>query len=902
MTPATQASRLPSRRTRYGAVADHFAHAHRDRGPRADPDPDQTTGNPNAKGTDTQINSLIAPDGGIAPLSIVDPTPVALGSTTLEITKKGARQSNGSVQVLEGAKFYAIAGTRGGTRPTPGIVGSATLNCTTDATGKCQIVVPDRTGGGSNDGTTEGYWVWETAAPTGWGLISQLGLGNYDSAKTVTNYVMFTNKVSGNGTIWEVPKDATAYVGTGPGTTATTAKTAENAFANVRSNPLFPKSCGLKIAIVMDTSTSISTAEMTQLKNAAKGFVGTSALGGTPSQVALYRFSTTASKILDLTSIAANQTAVNAGIDSLPSQGDGYTNWDDAFRKVAFNAQNEKYDAVLMLTDGDPTTRGTAGTATDTNIGFQNVEEGAFSANAVKSMTAPGGGRTKIVGVGIGLATNSYLNLEAISGPVNGEDYFTTDFAGLELKLKEIAVANCGGTVTVIKKTINAAGATISSTAGGWQFTASTVGSYLKEGPGGTLVNSIAKTTAEGSGVNFAVSLDGVNPRTVTVVETAQSGWTPLGVTCTGATPTGNAASFTVPATANTIVSCTVVNQLALTYGTFSVAKTVTGDGKAAAAGKTFSVGYSYPAGAAFPAGSGTLTGLTDGSTVTSGNIPTGAVVTLTEGALPAVPNAAWGSPSFSTNPITIGNGTNVAVTLTNPITLDRGTFSVKKALTGTGAGAVPGTTNFTINWSYPASATYPAANGSFIVKADGVVVPSGVNVPIGAQVTLTEATPPAIAGITWGASPTFSPTSPITIATKNTTVAVTVTNTATLNLGKFSVDKVVTGTGSALVPGTQPFTVHYTYPAGTGYPAGSGDLVVTPDDGAVSSPNLPQGAVVTLTEPTLPPFPGRHVGYSGVQPDHRDDRQRHHCRGHADEPDHPSNGLSRDHEGDRPS
>ena len=46
------------------------------------------------------------------------------------------------------------------------------------------------------------------------------------------------------------------------------------------------------------------------MRNAALGFVGTSGLGGTPSSVALYKFSTTATKFLDLTSITANQTAV----------------------------------------------------------------------------------------------------------------------------------------------------------------------------------------------------------------------------------------------------------------------------------------------------------------------------------------------------------------------------------------------------------------------------------------------------------------------------------------------------------------------------------------------------------------------------------------------------------------
>ncbi|WP_345801524.1 SpaA isopeptide-forming pilin-related protein [Microbacterium sp. AZCO] len=525
--------------------------------PAATPTPSTTpTPTPSPSASAPLTAKSLAADTTVSPQSLVDPTPVAAGKTTLQIKKLGARLANGSVSSVAGAVFYAVDGTRGGARPTPGTTTSL-LTCTTDANGLCQIVVDARTGG--NGGNTQGYWVFEGVAPSGWNRLGQLGLGDYDSTKTPTPYIDFTNNVSGSSTIWEVPGDATAYFGTG---TSATTKTDEKGFANVRSNPTFPNSCGLSIAMVFDTSGSINSTEMTQMKNAAKSFVAPGALGGTPSSVALYRFSTTASKFLNLTSIAASQTTVNNAIDGLPASGNDSTNWDDAFRKVAFNG-SENYDVVILLTDGDPTVMGTNGANGETNVGFRNIEEGVFSANAVKSMTGPAGSRTKIVAVGIGLAGNSYLNLAAVSGPTVNEDYYTTDFANLATKLNQIAQANCAGTLTVVKKTVDGNGNTIDATAGGWTFTGSTSGAWIQTGGGN--VSSLALTTpnsgASKGAVNFPIDLAGTSSRTVTVAETAQAGWTATNVTCTGASPTGSPGSFSVPVGVNAVVSCTVTNQ-----------------------------------------------------------------------------------------------------------------------------------------------------------------------------------------------------------------------------------------------------------------------------------------------------------------------------------------------------
>lgn len=652
---------------------------------------------------DVQASRLVAEgqdaggDAAISPLSIPDPTPVANGSTTLRVQKFGARNAAGLPQPLGGATFAAYPSTRGGAR-----TGTPVATCTTVAgTGQCEMVVPNRSSGSGGAGT-QGYWVYETAAPAGFDPVGNVGLGAYDGGKTSTPYSVFTNGVSGSSTIHLIPEDATAYVGGGTGSTT---KTASNGFANVRENASFPADCGLSIAIIFDTSTSINSTEMSSMKSAALNFVGNAGLGGTPSQVALYRFSTTASKMLNLTSIAANQTAVNASINSLPASGDGYTNWDDAMRKVAFNG-SETYDVVLFLTDGDPTVNGTAGSNEETDIGFRNIEEGIFSANAVKNMTGPAGARTKIVAVGIGLASGSDLNLRAVSGPVANEDYYTTNFAGLSTKLHEIALANCGGSVSVVKKTVDANGNVIENLAGGWTFTGSTSGAWIKR-DGQSNVASLALTTpstgiSQGA-VNFPIDLTGVTSRTLTITETVNNGYTPDSVTCTGATPTGTAASFSIPVTQNSIISCTVVNKQAV--GKLTLVKQVdNGNTGATTAPTAWTLSATGPT-----AG---VSGATGSANVTNKSVLTGDY-TLGETGGPAGYSAgAWSCTggTLTGSTVKVLKDANVVCTIKN--TAIEPKITLKKIVENGSTGGAAQPTAWTLNAAAGSSAQTPGVTG----------------------------------------------------------------------------------------------------------------------------------------------------------------------------------------------
>lgn len=767
-----------------------------------------------------KASSAKSPNAGVVPMSIVDPTPVPNGKTTLQIKKLGARNSGGGVDPVAGAVFYAYDGTRNGTRPTPGTTTTA-LTCTTDANGLCQIVVDNRTAGSGN--STQGYWVYEGTAPSGWNRLGSLGLGDYDGPKTSSPYMFFTSNVSGSSTIWEVPLDATGYFG---GSTTTTTKTAQNAFANVRSNPAFPSHCGLSIAMVFDTSSSISSSEMTSMKNAAKSFVASGALGGTPSSVALYRFSTTASKFLNSTSIATTQTTVNNAIDGLPSAGDGYTNWDDAFRKVAFNG-TESYDVVLFLTDGDPTVSGTAGANEELSVGFRNLEEGVFSANAVKNMTGPAGTRTKIVGVGIGLSTNSVLNLAAISGPTANEDYYTTDFPGLASRLNQIALANCGGTLTVIKKTVDADGSTIDATAGDWTFTGSTSGSWIKTGGGN--VSSLALTTptsgvSEGA-VNFPIDLTGTSSRNVTVVETQKSGWTPLSVACTGATASGTAANFTVPVGINAVVSCTVTNkQLPPTTLTIN---------------KAFANTYGAPA----VPGDWTLTATNGGNTTNfvhgvaqnvTANTPYVIGEVLKTGYEQVSVTCTGGTFNSTTKAVTVAPNTSATCTVTNrdkPASLQ----IVKQDLSGNGlAGAT-----FQVWKETGAAAGLQTSNPN----QDTLV----------STVSAGTTTVPNLAWGMYHVKETVAPTGYDIASPDTQTVTLGAADTATVKVvtfknapqfGSLKIEKALGGAGG-VVAGTT-FTV--TYDCGAGYAGTVSTLSAT---APITISSIPVGRICTVVENT---------------------------------------------------
>jgi hypothetical protein len=315
------------------------------------------------------------------------------------------------------------------------------------------------------------------------------------------------------------------------------------------ANPALAQACGLDIAIVIDNSTSIDESEMAQMKNALTSF--TNALAGTPTEFSVTRFASSASVLQPFTN---NITAVNTAINGV-SNGGGYTNWEDGLLKAGSTLPNRSNPSlVVFATDGDPTTSNTVG-GTDTSQPNAHLEPAVVAANTIKN----GGTRILALGIGLGGDAGSVSRLKQISGPnadtgsVLTSDVITTSFDTLAQALATFATQTCGGTITT-QKLIDADGnpqtTNDQTPAAGWTFDIN----------GGS---NPAPTSTDSKGLTPAVKVDAGSGYSVN--ETAQSGYSIIAASCSGAasngTWNGNAVSG-MQIAANNVVRCTFVNTL----------------------------------------------------------------------------------------------------------------------------------------------------------------------------------------------------------------------------------------------------------------------------------------------------------------------------------------------------
>ncbi len=486
----------------------------------------------------TRVAALASMALGVSLLAIAPHEAVAASATTatLVIQKGGDRAGAQAVDGLASASFDFIAGTANTVPPANAPVAAS---CVTGANGKCSVNVAGR------DTGNQGYWIRETTAPAGFSIAQTLDTGTSSVTNPTIYNPLFTGNVA-NNTTRTFPEAGTGGSLTSRG----------NFWADIRDNPGLPGECGLNIALLIDTSGSIG-GDIGNVKTAAKGFVDV--LTGTPSQIALYSFSTNASARLASTPVSDTNgaNAVKTAINNLPNP-NGSTNWDQGLFQIA--AAPMHYDAVIMLTDGNPTVYGPPPeTGPGSNTRFREVENGIFSANALKAKG------TKIVAVGVGNGvTGAKENLQAISGTVEGTDYVQTGYPRLAKVFRDLALSTCKGTISVVKKVIPPGrGLADATPAGGWTFATSTSG-----------VTPASGVTADNTGaLNFQVDIPvGSDTKSVTINEAQQAGYAlvpgPLGTnaTCTStgtsvpasdSGPTG----FTVGADRNNIVTCIVYNR-----------------------------------------------------------------------------------------------------------------------------------------------------------------------------------------------------------------------------------------------------------------------------------------------------------------------------------------------------
>lgn len=293
-------------------------------------------------------------------------------------------------------------------------------------------------------------------------------------------------------------------------------------------------------------------------------------------------------------------------------------------------------------------------------------------------------------------------------------------------------------------------------------------------------------------------------------------------------------------------VAISLDNPTELATGTFSATATVSGDAAALVPEDAeFAVDYSYPAGPGFDAGSGSLTLGSERAATTSDPLPFGAQVTLDAPTPASVAGAVWGAATLTPTEFTVGAGTDTAVAVEFPIAEEIGDLTVAATVSGTGA-ALAADAEFDVELDWTASGDRSGSETLHLVA--GAAAVAAADIPVGATVTLTQAAPAAITGLTWG-EPVFSDNAVELVSGERT--AITVDRPTQLGTGTLSVRKQIAGSAAEFVPADAEFTVHYAYPAGAGFAAGSGSLVVGADGAAVSGDPLPFGAVVSLTEAT---------------------------------------------------
>ncbi|MFE1514284.1 NEW3 domain-containing protein [Corynebacterium bovis] len=133
---------------------------------------------------------------------------------------------------------------------------------------------------------------------------------------------------------------------------------------------------------------------------------------------------------------------------------EGLTNWEDGLRAVDENNAKYKYDEVIFVTDGDPnrwSNNPKVDVGTDGSV--RGVEAAVYRANRIKEAG------TRIVTIGAGFAETDTTwdgegNLKAISGAVNGADYFATKWTDLAQTLRALAGQFQCPTPISVKKTI----------------------------------------------------------------------------------------------------------------------------------------------------------------------------------------------------------------------------------------------------------------------------------------------------------------------------------------------------------------------------------------------------------------------------------------------------------------
>lgn len=320
---------------------------------------------------------------------------------------------------------------------------------------------------------------------------------------------------------------------------------------NALYNPVPQATCvgGLRIGLVLDRSTSIEQGtERTNYGNAVYNLITGLITPANDIKITPIMFNSGAT----VGSEAIASTALATSLRNTLQGNTGWvaaTNWQAALNAAALGS----YDIVLMVTDGAPTLSGSTNASDANDVRVHHVERAVLAANAVKAGGAP------VWAVGVALPNNASTNLMAISGTVQGTDWFGTNWDGLSAELTQIAQRlTCQVQITITKELVDTSGGNPVAD-NGWTVSA-TPSAVTPVGSGTLTPAATSQVTGSGSNptgqANWVLGFNTLNATaSVTIAENVASkpGWAFYGGTCTIAHAGG------VPSTVITLVSTSTV-------------------------------------------------------------------------------------------------------------------------------------------------------------------------------------------------------------------------------------------------------------------------------------------------------------------------------------------------------
>ncbi|MDR0483014.1 MAG: hypothetical protein LBH13_07685 [Cellulomonadaceae bacterium] len=495
------------------------------------------------------VSSLTANVGGLM-AEVTAPScgafnPPAVDATTARIIVTAGDERNGTATStpLAGVTFGLF--TRTDKAPySYKLVSGTEKDCPADnwavaisgADGKAVFAVPNTqaksgtVAAGANNGKQ--YFVKAIAAPKGYFLNPALAAGS-DSSPTQSDYAYQAPALAAGKTY----QSGADFMKSDSGDTRSL-----GVWAISRNNPAMPETCkGLKVAMILDTSNSITNAKaVDDVKNAAKSFV--TSFNDSSMKMDLFSFHTVTVKektgLTELTPGTSGGTeTLKKKIDAIAfshsgnvdTKGDvqkstgtsaGGTNWDRAFNTVASELTgSQKYDLAVFVTDGMPTVSD-ANFTYNQNPFFYYTERAIASANLLKSKG------TRISVLGVGPVGKAQPNLEAVA---SNDAVITSGFKEAADAIKHQIFLECTPSVEVTKyvQTWNGKDGynepELASQANPWNFDAT-----VQESAKGFKLFSAGATTTNNSGTAkwaFEAPEDITKTGSVAITERTVDGW-----------------------------------------------------------------------------------------------------------------------------------------------------------------------------------------------------------------------------------------------------------------------------------------------------------------------------------------------------------------------------------------